>query len=98
VSLTLSEPAAPTFGAEEVTHPPPLLVTADDIAEVLRISRRTVYRLRARGDLPPPVELSRHVVRWRWIDVCDYLARLGTYSTVGTMPGSKTRRRKGVPA
>jgi len=97
VSLTLSEPAAPTFGAEEVTHPPPLLVTADDIAEVLRISRRTVYRLRARGDLPPPVELSRHVVRWRWIDVCDYLARLKTRSAARP-PAANSLRRKAVRA
>jgi len=59
----------------------PLLVTADDIAAAFRISRRTVFRLRARGDLPPPVELTRNVVRWRWIDVCDYLDRLKTRKT-----------------
>lgn len=89
MSLTLPEPTAPTFAAAEVVQPPPLLVTADDIAAALRISRRTVFRLRARGDLPQPVELAPNVVRWRWADVCDYLDRLKS---------RKPCQRKGVRA
>ncbi len=54
----------------------PELISADDIAALLRVSRRTVFRLRQRGDLPPPVEVSRNIVRWRLSDLRAYLDRL----------------------
>jgi predicted DNA-binding transcriptional regulator AlpA len=56
--------------------PPPKLISSEDIAAILRVSVRTVFRLRARGDLPPPVEVSRNIVRWRWADVKEYLDNL----------------------
>jgi predicted DNA-binding transcriptional regulator AlpA len=52
------------------------LLSAKDVAEMLRVSRRTVFRLRARGDLPAPVELSANIVRWRVADLQEYLSRL----------------------
>ena len=55
---------------------PPEYVTAEDIAEILRISIRTVYRLRARGDLPQPIEVSKNIVRWLSSDIREYLAGL----------------------
>jgi predicted DNA-binding transcriptional regulator AlpA len=55
----------------------PEIVTADDVAAMLRVSRRSVYRLRARGDIPAPVEVSPGIVRWRMTDIRDYIARLG---------------------
>jgi len=76
MSILPTQPSGPVIRTDQSGFPFPLLVTADDIAEALSISRRTVFRLRARGDLPPPVELTRNVVRWRWTDVCDYLGRL----------------------
>lgn len=97
MSFTPHEPAATACAAAEVAHPPPVFVTAADIAALLRISRRTVFRLRACGDLPPPVKLSRHVVRWRWVEVCDYLVRLKSRNT-GRPPVTNTPRRKGVQA
>jgi excisionase family DNA binding protein len=52
------------------------LLTAKDVAALLRVSRRTVSRLRARGELPAPVELSASIVRWRLADIEAYLARM----------------------
>jgi predicted DNA-binding transcriptional regulator AlpA len=53
----------------------PLLLTAEDLAQLLRISPATVWRLRAAGKLPRPLDaLGRQLVRWRaeeirrWVD------------------------------
>lgn len=51
-------------------------VTADEFAAILRVSTRTLFRLRARGALPAPVEISSHIVRWRAADVRAYLDAL----------------------
>jgi excisionase family DNA binding protein len=49
------------------------LLTVEDLADVLHVSRRTIFRLRARGALPAPVRLSGSIVRWRQGDVRDFL-------------------------
>lgn len=85
------------FPAQSRADPTVLLVTADDIAAALRISRRTVFRLRTHDDFPPPIELGLHVVRWRWVDVCDYLARLKARNG-GSPTDANAPRRKGVRA
>ena len=41
----------------------PLLMTADQVAALLQISARTVWRLRSSGKLPRPVEVGGSV-RW----------------------------------
>ena len=41
----------------------PLLMTADQVAGLLQISARTVWRLRSSGKLPKPVEVGGSV-RW----------------------------------
>ena len=54
------------------THELPSLLTAPQIAELLQLSTRTVWRLRSAGKLPNPVEIGGSV-RWnrdeiqRWI-------------------------------
>ena len=51
----------------------PLLLTVDDVARLLSVSTRTVWRLLSKGEFPEPVRLGK-VVRWRlaeiqfWID------------------------------
>ena len=42
----------------------PLLLAADRVAELLDISTRTLWRLRAAGKLPSPVKIGGSV-RWR---------------------------------
>lgn len=50
----------------------PLMMTADEIATCLGISSRTVWRLKAKGDLPKPVKLGR-AVRWRKSDILQWI-------------------------
>lgn len=85
------------FQAHSRADPTVLLVTADDIAAALRVSWRTVFRLRDHEDFPTPVELGRHIVRWRWVDVCEYLARLKARNS-GRLPAANTPQRKEVRA
>ena len=49
------------------------LVTSDGFAELLQVSKRTLFRLRAKGVLPAPVEISTNIIRWRSEDVQAYL-------------------------
>lgn len=42
----------------------PLLIAADEVARLLNISKRTLWRLLSAGKLPKPVRLG-NAVRWR---------------------------------
>jgi predicted DNA-binding transcriptional regulator AlpA len=53
-------------------------VTAREFAGILKLSRRTLARLRARGDLPAPVQVTTNNLRWRAGDVRDFLNNLKT--------------------
>jgi predicted DNA-binding transcriptional regulator AlpA len=57
------------------------LMTARDVAAVLGVGERTVWRLTSRaeaglGRFPRPVRLAARTVRWRWEDVEKYLHEL----------------------
>ena len=54
------------------------LMTARDVAAVLGVGERTVWRLTSRaeagfGRFPLPVRLAARTVRWRWEDVEKYI-------------------------
>lgn len=51
------------------------LVGLPAVAERLAVSTRTIHRLIAAGELPPPVKVGR-ASRWFLSDVLGYLARL----------------------
>lgn len=50
-----------------------ILVTADDVAAMLKISTRTLWRLRSTGKLPQPIRLGGSV-RWRASDIDAWIA------------------------
>ncbi len=57
------------------------LMTATEVARVLNVSERTVWRMASRaaggaGPFPKPVRIGRQVVRWRWEDMEKYLQEL----------------------
>lgn len=55
--------------------PQPNLLTSQDIADLLKVSVRTVERLIKRGDLPnPDLRLSRNMMRWKPETIRDWLA------------------------
>jgi len=52
----------------------PLLITAEELAGLLQVSIRSLWRLRSAGQIPPPIRL-RKVVRWRLVEIEDWLAK-----------------------
>jgi excisionase family DNA binding protein len=50
-----------------------ILLTPDEAAAVLKVSVRTLWRMRSAGEVPEPVRL-RNSVRWRKIDLARWLA------------------------
>jgi predicted DNA-binding transcriptional regulator AlpA len=59
------------MNAEE--RPPERLLTARQVAALLAVDARTVFRMSARGELPRPIRFNSKVVRWseqavrRWV-------------------------------
>jgi predicted DNA-binding transcriptional regulator AlpA len=75
-----------------------LLLTARDLAKLLRISTATVWRLRAAGKLPRPLDaLGSQLVRWdadeirAWVKA--KMPDLKTWELLGDGPAQHTGRR-----
>src|SRR4051812_30996805 len=73
-------PAAgrPQAGPPFKTHaddPDPMLLRVEQVAKVLGIGKRTVWRLVSGGTLPPPVALGR-CKRWKHSDVTRFVEGL----------------------
>lgn len=51
------------------------MLTLDSVAELLSVTKRTVYRLVAKGELPKPIKVG-HSVRLCVSDVQAYFERL----------------------
>lgn len=64
-------------------HP---LLTVKDVARVLSVHERTVWRLASLAEtggesFPRPIRIGGKTVRWRWQDIEQYLDNLaGNYS------------------
>jgi len=55
----------------------PLLLTDQQTAELIGISRRQVHRLRSTGDLPAPVQVPGcRMTRWRRADIEEFVEEL----------------------
>jgi prophage regulatory protein len=55
-----------------------MLITVRDLAELLSVNRRTVWRWLRAGILPRPVRLTTRTVRWRASVVQRFLDDAGT--------------------
>ena len=51
-----------------------LLLNASEVAAALGVSQRSVWRLSATGEIPPPVRIGRSV-RWRRAAIESWLVR-----------------------
>jgi len=51
----------------------PALLSADELAKFLEVSTRTLWRLKSRRAIPPPVKFGGNV-RWRSTDIQQWLA------------------------
>jgi excisionase family DNA binding protein len=52
----------------------PMMMTVDEIATCLGISSRTVWRLKAKGDLPKSLKIGR-AVRWKKSDILAWIEK-----------------------
>jgi predicted DNA-binding transcriptional regulator AlpA len=57
---------------------PKELITASEFAAILGVTKRTLFRLRAKRAIPLPLKISNGILRWRTKDVRAYLDRLGS--------------------
>lgn len=53
-----------------------MLLDVRQVADLLGISTRTVWRLAATGDIPAPIRIGERIVRWRAADLEHHLGRL----------------------
>lgn len=51
------------------------LLTVRDVADLLAVHPRTIWRLVATGDIPAPIRLGSKAVRWRLADLERHLAK-----------------------
>ena len=54
----------------------PELLSSEQVADLLSISVRTVWRMVLRGELPKPIRYNRRLVRWRINGILDCLEKL----------------------
>ncbi len=66
--------------------PPPALLTVEEVARELRVSKRTIWKLTRAGSFPQPVRIAG-LTRWKRADVRLYIDRRGVW------PATKLRRR-----
>lgn len=63
------------------------LLTVDDMADLLCLSTREIWRREAAGLIPAAVRLGRKTVRWKGTDVEAFMQQLGRNPT--TEPGKE---------
>lgn len=62
-STVLVAPASPSE---------PLLITAEEFAELMQVSVRSIWRLRSAGEIPEPVRIGG-TIRWRREEVRQWI-------------------------
>jgi len=51
------------------------VINVREVAELLGVNVRTIWRLSQRGEIPAPIRLGERVVRWRLSDLREHLDR-----------------------
>jgi excisionase family DNA binding protein len=51
------------------------LLTVRQVAELLGVHIRSIWRLSQAGEIPAPIRIGERVVRWRLSDLRDHLER-----------------------
>ena len=52
----------------------PRLINAEEVARMMNVSERTLWRLLSAGKIPPPVRFGRST-RWRLADIRSWIER-----------------------
>jgi excisionase family DNA binding protein len=70
------------------------VVSVREVAELLGVNARTVWRMAQRGEIPAPIRLGERVVRWRLSDLREHLDRKAEGKNVaGGMEAGREARR-----
>lgn len=56
------------------TDTAPVLLTAEEVAAMLGVSERTLWRLLSAGKIPQPVRIGRNT-RWRVAEIRDWIEK-----------------------
>ncbi|WP_152051756.1 helix-turn-helix transcriptional regulator [Tautonia marina] len=56
------------------TDTTPRLITAEELAKLMQVSERTLWRLLSGGKVPQPVRIGRNT-RWRLAEVTEWIER-----------------------
>ena len=56
------------------TEAAPLLISAEELAKLMHVSERTLWRLLSAGKVPKPVRIGRNT-RWKLAEVTDWIER-----------------------
>jgi predicted DNA-binding transcriptional regulator AlpA len=62
-----------TIEADTAVDFQPMLICAEDVARLLNMSMRTIWRMRSAGDIPPPVRIGC-AVRWNLDEIRAWIA------------------------
>ncbi len=70
------------------------VVSVREVAELLGVNARTVWRMAQRGEIPAPIRLGERVVRWRLSDLREHLDHhvVGKSLASGAQGGRGARR------
>ena len=52
------------------------LLTVAEVAGLLKVHKRSIWRMSAAGQIPAPIRLGGKTVRWRAVDLEAHLTRL----------------------
>lgn len=65
MQTTIERPKSDRKNREPRVEPAERLLGLDDLAEIMGLSRRTVERMRAAGELPRPMIVGKRTARWK---------------------------------
>lgn len=66
------------------------VINVREVAELLGVNARTVWRMSQRGEIPAPIRLGDRVVRWRLSDLREHLDRKAS-AAAGAIGSRATR-------
>lgn len=52
----------------------PILISAEELAKLIQVSERTLWRLLSAGKVPQPVRIGRNT-RWRYAEVREWIEK-----------------------
>lgn len=92
------EPVDPTRGGTlgafmdelQVRKTDVAVINVREVAELLGVNARTIWRMAQRGEIPAPIRLGDRVVRWRLSDLREHLDRKAA-AAVGAAESRATR-------